>query len=136
MTTIPWSSYISWWLCHDLAMIIPWRIWITIITPFHGMIVMFDYGCQPAVDGFTAQNSLRKKEFIHSVQSSMKHWLCQIMRNFILDHAELVTLPTDGIFFMMSLSSDKLLPLYATNKRGNFPPICLTSFFLTFFWRK
>ena len=47
MTAIPWSYCISWWPCHDHAMTIPWRVWITMIMPCDYLIVMFDYGCQP-----------------------------------------------------------------------------------------
>ena len=35
-----------WLPCHDLAMIITWRVWITMIIPCHNIIVMFDHGCQ------------------------------------------------------------------------------------------
>ena len=47
MTAMPWSCYISWWPWQDLTMIIPWRVWITMIIACHSMIVMFDHGCQP-----------------------------------------------------------------------------------------
>ena len=47
MTAMPWSCYISWLPWHDLTMIIPWRVWITMIIPCHSMIVMFDHSCQP-----------------------------------------------------------------------------------------
>ena len=47
LVTMAWSCYISWWSCYDLAIIIPWRLWITMIIPFHSMIVMFDWSCQP-----------------------------------------------------------------------------------------
>ena len=37
---------ISLWPCHDLAIITPWRVWITMIIPSHSMIVMFEHSCQ------------------------------------------------------------------------------------------
>ena len=46
MSAIPWSCYNSWWPWHDLTIIKPWRLWITMTIPCHGKIVMFDYGCQ------------------------------------------------------------------------------------------
>ena len=49
MTAMPWSYYIPLWPCHDLAMIMQWRVWITMIIPCHGMIVMFSHGCQPGL---------------------------------------------------------------------------------------
>ena len=47
MKALPSLCYILWWPCHDLAMITPCRVWITMIIPCHSMIVMFDHGCQP-----------------------------------------------------------------------------------------
>ena len=44
---VTWLCYTPWWPCHDLVMIILWRVWITITIPCHRMIVMFGHGCQP-----------------------------------------------------------------------------------------
>ena len=60
MFTMAWSWYESWergetWQSYhaifhdDHAMIIPWRIWITMIIPCHSMIVMLNLACQPGV---------------------------------------------------------------------------------------
>ena len=46
MRAILWSCYISWSPYHDLAMILPWGVWITMIIKCHSMTVMFDHGCQ------------------------------------------------------------------------------------------
>ena len=53
IVTMTWSCYIAWWPCYDLAIIIPWRVWITMIIPCHSMIVMFDYGCQSGILKFS-----------------------------------------------------------------------------------
>ena len=44
---MPWSTNISWWPCHDLAMIIPWQVKITMTIPCHSMIVILDHDSQP-----------------------------------------------------------------------------------------
>ena len=49
MVNMAWSCYISWSPWHDLTMIIPWRVWITMIKACHSMIVMFNHGCQPGM---------------------------------------------------------------------------------------
>ena len=45
ITAMIWSSNTLWWPCHDLSMIMPRRVWITMIIPRHSVIVVFGHGC-------------------------------------------------------------------------------------------
>ena len=47
MTAMPWSCLYFMMTMTWSYMIIPWRVWITMIIPCHSMIVIFDHGCQP-----------------------------------------------------------------------------------------
>ena len=80
MTTMPWPCYISWWPCHDLAMILPWRVWMAMIIPYHSIIVMFDHGC---------------RAWLHVMYQSISNSQCRIryLKNALKGNAHLFVYP-------------------------------------------